>query len=43
MSSIVLLSSLLFFAASDRLGWCGDALDVVGNGWDGMGLLLLVR
>ena len=29
-------------AALDELGWVGDGLDVVENGWDGMGLPLLV-
>ena len=28
----VFLCFLLFFAAVDGLGWCGDAPDVVGNG-----------
>ena len=26
----------MFFAALDRLGWCGDGPDVVGNGWEGL-------
>ena len=27
---------MLLFAAVDELGWVGDGLDVVGNGWDVM-------
>ena len=30
---------LLFFAAVDGLGWCGDGPDVVRNGWEGLVLL----
>ena len=33
----VFLCFLVFFAAVDGLGWCGDGPDVVGNGSDGMG------
>ena len=32
----VFLCFLLFFAAVDGLGWCGDGPDVVGNGWEGL-------
>ena len=42
MIFIDFLSFVLFFAALDRLGWCGDGPDVVGNGWDRMGLLVLL-
>ena len=31
----VFLCFLLFFAAVDGLGWCGDGPDVVENGWEG--------
>ena len=34
--SFIFLCFLLFFAAVDGLGWCGDGLDVVGNGWEGL-------
>ena len=30
------------FAPVDGLGWVVDGPDVVGNGWDVMGLLLLL-
>ena len=29
------LCFLLFSAAVDGLGWCGDGPDVVENGWEG--------
>ena len=32
----VFLCFLLFFAAVDGLGWCGDGPDVVENGWEGL-------
>ena len=38
----VFLCFLLIFAAVDVLGWCGDGPDVVGNGWEGLVLLLLL-
>ena len=34
---------LLLFAAVDGLGWVGDGPDVVGNGWDPLGLDRLDR
>ena len=37
--SLFLLCFLLFFAAVDGLGWCGDGPDVVGNEWEGLVLL----
>ena len=36
---VVFLCFLLFFAAVDGLGWCGDGPDVLGNGWEGLVLL----
>ena len=33
---------LIACAALDGLGWVGDGPDVAGNGWDVMGLLLLL-
>ena len=32
----VFLCFLLFFAAVDGLGWCGDGPDVAEKGWEGL-------